>query len=341
MAKILLLSVVKECTKEENLSNYISRISYRAILKSASRDNVKEHSLADDPNLADIILFAEGGCAGPYYELVKRHPYVNDFREKCFLFTTGPMNPIPFLPGIYTSIEKRQYNRNRTRTGFYPYEEEDKVIKFYPDFLERKYLFSFVGSLHTHPVRKKLANLEHARGYIKDTKGVQIQAYISWDVKKIEELKKTFAESINNSKFILCPRGASCSSMRLFESMKMGRAPVIISDQWVPPEGPCWNEFSIRVSEKDVGQIPGILEKNEERSLEMGMLARKEWERWFSIDMYFHNIAEWCLDMKKNRKIPESLHRFFPYMELLRPFHFKNYIKTRIQLFKEHKKIIL
>src|SRR2546423_4170060 len=35
------------------------------------------------------------------------------------------------------------------------------------------------------------------------------------------------------SKFILCSRGVGTSSVRLFDTMRMGRVPVILSDQWL------------------------------------------------------------------------------------------------------------
>ncbi len=113
--------------------------------------------------------------------------------------------------------------------------------------------------------------------------------------------------------------------------MKAGRVPVIISDQWVPPDGPPWNEFSVRILEKDVDKIPRILEKIENNAQQMGRLARQAWEQWFSEEVAFHRITEWCLDIKAHRIMPESIMRWSVYIQLLRPFHFRHSVLGKIK----------
>ena len=49
------------------------------------------------------------------------------------------------------------------------------------------------------------------------------------------DAKRTDADFIRRTRFVLCPRGQGVSSIRLFEVMKSGRVPVIISDAFVPP----------------------------------------------------------------------------------------------------------
>ena len=57
--------------------------------------------------------------------------------------------------------------------------------------------------------------------------------------------------------------------------MQLGRVPVILADDWVPSEGPPWQDFSIRVSE-----LPEILEPLRRDAAEMGRAARAAWEQW-------------------------------------------------------------
>jgi hypothetical protein len=103
-------------------------------------------------------------------------------------------------------------------------------------------------------------SLKHPRAYLENT---------STDIPKREKKNNRFLWSVISpttkrimgifiawSKFVLCPRGYACSRWRLFETMMAGRVPVIISDQWVPPEGPAWERFSVRVSQKHVAQPP-------------------------------------------------------------------------------------
>ena len=146
---------------------------------------------------------------------------------------------------------------------------------------------------------------------------------------------RRYADVCKASKFILCPRGMGASSVRLFDSMRMGRVPVILSDQWVPPEGPRWDKFSVRIPEADFEQIPALLERLESEALQMGMLARAEWEEWFSERVCFHRVVEWCLDIKKHRRVPEAFARFTPFIQYLRPFHFRHLLRTRYYALKK------
>jgi len=69
--------------------------------------------------------------------------------------------------------------------------------------------------------------------------------------------------------------------------MKMGRVPVILSDDWVAPDGPTWLDFSIRVSESRIHELPEIIERYEAQAFTMGKLAREAWEKWFSPDVIY------------------------------------------------------
>jgi len=128
---------------------------------------------------------------------------------------------------------------------------------------------------------------------------------------------------LRDSRFILCPTGAGTSTPRFFEAMKAGRVPVILSDNWVAPEGPRWQAFSLRVPERDVRLLPQILEQHETRAAAMGMLAREEFERWFSETVCFHRIVEWCLDIRRSRRLPERLMQRVVLWQLLLPFNFR------------------
>ena len=91
--------------------------------------------------------------------------------------------------------------------------------------------------------------------------------------------------------------------------MKAGRVPVILSDDWVPPEGPAWESFSLIVPEREVARVPEILESHEHAAAEMGRRAREQWEQWFSASASFHRIVEWCLSIQRSRRMPERLMR--------------------------------
>jgi len=107
-----------------------------------------------------------------------------------------------------------------------------------------------------------------------------------------------YVSILQKSKFILCPRGFSPSSWRCFETMKVGRVPVIVSDEWVPPPGLPWDKFSIRIPEAEVESIPALLESLEYRAEEMGKKARQEWFAHFSIEQSFNWLISRCLEIQ-------------------------------------------
>jgi hypothetical protein len=329
MAQVLLLSVAPDQTGDD-----YNRGAFRKLLESAQADTFAKHSLTDDPAAADLILFAELYGAGAYFQSVRRHPWVKKFREKCFLFCSNDF-VIPFLPGVYASIERR-WASARTRSGFYLAVSENEFVDFSAPHDGLTYLYSFLGAADTAPVRRNLATLSHARGYFRDT-SAEYPDVLSGklDATTMREYWRRYAEICKQSKFILCPRGMGTSSVRLFDTMRMGRVPVILSDQWVEPEGPCWEKFSLRIIEANFACLPDLLEERESAATEMGLLARAQWEQWFSQEVCFHRIVEWCLDIRKHRRIPEKWAHFLPYIQYLRPFHFRHLLRTKYHAWQQ------
>jgi hypothetical protein len=330
MASVVLLSAAPEPGDPYN------RGAFRKLFESAQIDTFKKHVLTNDPSLADAILFAELFGAGPYFQAVRKHPFVQRFREKCFLFCSNDFI-IPFLPGVYASIEKSWLSR-RTRSGFYLAVSENEFLNFDRPRDDLTYLYSFLGTVDTAPVRLNLATLSHGRSFFQDTSGEDREVQTGkLDFAGLQRYWRRYAEVFKQSKFILCPRGLGASSVRLFDAMRMSRVPVVLSDQWVEPEGPCWNKFSLRIREADYAQIPTLLERYESKAVQMGMLARAQWEEWFSEPVCFHRVVEWCLQIKRDRRIPERIARLIPFIQYLRPFHFRHLLRTKYHAWKQRK----
>jgi hypothetical protein len=329
MARVLLLSAAR--TEDENDYN---RGAFRKLRESAVSNTFRVHALTSDAGAADVILFAELYGAGPYFEAVRRHPFVKKFREKCFLFSSNGF-VIPFLPGVYASIEKR-WASPRTVSGFYLGVSENEFFTLTPPREDLPYLYSFVGAVDNAPVRRSLQTLTHPRSFFRDTsKDFQRALHNEFSAEEGRDYRRRYANAIQASKFILCPRGLGVSSVRLFDAMRMARVPVILSDEWVEPIGPCWENFSIRIPEKDFALVPKLLEAREAQALEMGRLARAQWEEWFAEPVCFHRVVEWCLFIKQRRQLPEKWARFLPYIQYLRPFHFRHLLRTRYQAWKK------
>ncbi|MDQ6626005.1 MAG: glycosyltransferase family 47 protein [Verrucomicrobiota bacterium] len=323
MASVYLLSAAPDAERSEaNVSALV------ALQTSADADIFGVHSLTTDPHTADLILFAELWGAGMQFQAVRRHPLVRRYREKCFLFSSTAF-PIPFLPGVYASIEARRRSR-RTCGGFHVMPMQNEFTSFAPPADDLPYLFSFIGSARNAPVRQQLAHLSHPRGYFCDTAAEFQQAlHGRMSPDELRDYARRFVDITKASKFVLCPRGLGAATIRLMEAMRVGRAPVIISDGWVAPVGPDWDGCSIRVREGEIDRIPRLLEEMESKSAAMGNLARQQWELWFSEKAAFHRVVDWCLQIREERILPESLARLPAYLHLLQPFHLRWLFRPR------------
>jgi Exostosin family len=279
----------------------------------------RTHHLVSAPDDADIILFSDSlsNTQGD----VREHELSKRFRHKVFIYSVHDRE-VPLLPGVYTCTENRWYDPSHIRSGFYIKVIDHDWIQSTPVKENPKYLFSFCGSFDTHPLRSQLASLEG--GFVRDTSkdegrgfGKSAEMYQRWQAE--------YFGIMHDSMFVLCPRGVAPSSYRIFEAMKAGRVPVIIADDWVPPIGPNWHEFALRVPEKLLQDTPQMLERLADRAPEMGARAAEAWERWFSRERAFETVVSWCLQIAEGQHNDATFRRYRPLLQLARP-HFLRHV---------------
>ncbi len=321
MAQVYLLSV----TEPDDIRGQLE-VNY--LRHSASQDIFRQHTLVEDPENADLILFAEREGD---LKRVCQHPLLRQFREKSFV-----VNPrykgLPFVPGVYASVSRAYHDRRRTRPGHYPEVVENEFFSAQPFPQSPTYLFSFVGAVWTAPVRKQLAHLDHPHRFFLDTapEGIDLKKTAQALAEGERTYIRRYVDICRQSAFVLCPRGTGPSSLRLFESMLLGRAPVIVSDDWVAPDGPDWGSFSLQVPEKEVARIPRLLEQHAAQAKVMGQQARKTWEDWFSETVTFHHTVEKCLEIQRRRPLPESVLRYWCYAQVLQPGYLRKVYRTEV-----------
>jgi hypothetical protein len=292
--------------------------------ESAAQDPFGCHQLSDNPNDADIILFVETHIHDPYLLSVSHHPVYRSFPDKCFVYHDDD-NAIAVLRGIYPSIRKRDYFIDRCRAGGYIARiAENDAIRYDPAERRRKWLYSFMGEANS-AVRLALFRGIHSDGLVRDTTGTRL-----WRMEpgpKRDRFTTEYAQTMLDSQFILCPAGYGPSTYRLFEAMEMGRVPIILSDEWVPPPGPAWSAFSLQVPERLVDQIPSILTKLSDRHEAMGRQARLAWEQWFAKPVCFHRLIELCADIQATP--PLRCSKLRAWATLLHRPHLRNYVRPR------------
>jgi Exostosin family len=253
------------------------------------------HSFTDNPEEADAILVPD-----IMFTFTQQRQFLSNFLDKCYALDCKD-RPHLIIPGLYASGLKL-FHKHRIRGSSYLFNRHRRNI--FLDFSgfgsEKHYLFSFIGG-STSWVRKRLLNLNFSRDDILIQCSTGTYNHWSDDQKNRDEIQKNYVDSIQKSKFALCPRGIGTSSIRLFEVMELGVCPIIISDNWLPPQGPDWNRFALFVKESEIENLPSIAESYASESEERGRLARLAWEENFSDSHCFNRCIESIDDLKKSR----------------------------------------
>jgi hypothetical protein len=264
----------------------------------------KQHRLAESVSDADAILFVENSRYhdDPFFSRLKSHPLVRRHRDRCFMYNEHD-HPWCVLPGVYCSMAARWFDSGRQRATRYirllnPVE---------PSPIEHAdILFSFVGNSQI-PLRRQILQLKSSRAVLEDT-----NSFNAFFAKGTTNNHSRYAEVLRRTKFVVCPRGSGTSSIRLFETLRAGRVPIIVSDQWVAPEGPDWASCSFRVRERDIANIEQIAAHAEPFWPGMAANARKAWEEWFADEVLFDRIGDEVTRLQRHHSIPERIAQHIP-----------------------------
>jgi hypothetical protein len=194
----------------------------------------------------------------------------------------------PLLRGCYTSLGKHAIDLISFRSICYPsvYNWETENIRSEDTRCEKRLMASFRGNLESHIIRRRLAKIYRDSSSIRVT-NASAGWYAHSDIQR-----KDFVTEALDSHFILCPRGHSPSTYRLYEAMALGRCPVIISDDWAPPQNIDWPSCSLRVAENEIAHLPKFLEGKLQYSDQLGAAARREWEKSFRCTTKFSYFAQ-------------------------------------------------
>jgi hypothetical protein len=269
------------------------------------------HSLASTPDTAHIVLLHLSylpnlGAIDPWRVSVSKHELLEEFRRKCLILDLDD-KALPFAPGLYAAISRRWFNPlyHRSVPYIHHYLWNDSLEPS-ASIESSRFLFSFVGASDTHPCRSHVLKVNDPRGFLKDTSSVD-----PWkDTIVKREWQRQYTDVIHSSKFVLCPRGRASSSVRLYEVMKAGRVPVVISDDWVPPPGPDWDSFCVFLPQRAIHNIPEILRDRERDAYAMSVAARTTWVEWFSKEVLFDRLVDWCLEIQSNGRYADGWSRW-------------------------------
>jgi hypothetical protein len=248
----------------------------------------KAHTLVNSPEEAEMILLV--GSFGDDPHRLLDHPLYRAFAERCAVYTEDD-NYLPLAPGIYcSSIVDENSRAGRTFSYSYASASGKYSNRFVVDTdASKRYLFSFQGG-STSMLRKRMFNLNFNRT---DVLIENTSTYYHWDLTQPDrdDRQRQYAETLITSNFVLCPRGAGSGSIRLFEVMSAGIAPVLISDDYLLPPHVPWETFLLRIAERDIARLPELIEQHLTEATERGTLARQAWVDHFAPDKEFDAIV--------------------------------------------------
>ncbi len=276
------------------------------ILAMHARSRTGLHQFTDDPDQADIILLAgdlESLAEARANQVLARYP------EKTMAYSEIDAL-VPYVPGVYGSAAKPGgLDLKRTQSGIYfsRYSSSMNPEVRHRSGEPKQLLFCFRGrrdcrvraDILSHPYNRSDVQVLETTGYMHWNNGIVGQ----------RESQKDYADALAQSHFALCPRGMGFGSIRLFEVMEMGIAPVLLADRYALPPGPNWSSFLLQIPERDVAQLPQLLEPRIAESGERGRLARLAWEQFFAPELIFDRMIDQLQTIRSQKLLPEKLYR--------------------------------
>lgn len=110
-------------------------------------------------------------------------------------------------------------------------------------------------------------------------------------------LAKEFLNSIVNSDFVLTPKGDGNFSNRFFETLSLGRIPVLIDTECILPLENVidYSKIIVRVPARDISKLPNIISDfynklNNDEFVETQKNARKVFETYLRYDSFFNRL---------------------------------------------------
>ncbi len=256
------------------------------------------HQLAASPEEADLIVLC--GSFTRDRHLLTGHPLYRRFPHKTTVYSCDD-HYCPLAPGVYASPRRGLSTvlgrvQSHAFASSYGLRANAAVLgagahsdRGAPT--PKSLLCSFEGS-STSRVRRRLFALEvdPDEVRIRDTSS----SYRHFDQAPSEQGagQESYVSTMLSSQFALCPRGVGTGTLRLFEAMSLGVAPVLISDRYVLPRGPAWDSFLVRIPERRAADVVAILRPLAPQSAARARLARAAWEQWFAPDVIFDRLVD-------------------------------------------------
>jgi len=252
---------------------------------------------------ADVIIIQEENSFKnfKYITDLESDEIISTYPEKVFTINSDDC-ATGLLRGLYTSLPKYRFNSSIHAIVPYMHFPNDLVFAGHSMNIAPVYLASWRGNTKSNRIRSKMVSS------LKSKNGFYLETTNSWLNHDLDE-KKSYVNLIRAAKFSLCPAGWAPVSFRIYESMALGRCPVIIADDFEPPKGPDWKDFAVFYPQKDINLLSSFLCQNEQLAKDYGKNAFEVWKRYFCADVvkeyYTHTLLSLIYQTPKTSKEAE------------------------------------
>ena len=222
--------------------------------------------------------------------LLERLPHYRAFPEKHVLLDNSDLDALLRRPRGH--LFKTSANYRLTDILPLHYNVPDPGPS--PPIAHARFDVSFQGSITTSPVRQSMNLWRYGwTGWRIHFRAVEPYWTLPADARTA--LARSYTESVRASRFALCPRGRGLNSRRFFETLALGRIPVLYGDAArLPLENVIpWDRFVVRVPEGFGRWTPDFVEAFLARNdlEEASQLARNVWLQYFAPSRFRHFLV--------------------------------------------------
>lgn len=261
----------------------------------ASLDPQCPHSLTDDEAAADAILLTDAVGGPRLADALLHDRSIRTHWSKVFIHSEEA-RPFRLVPGLYTSLPRRAGDEDFARAIGYPCWTPSAMnlcidqSAAAPPERDPDLLYSFIGR-RSHGVRDRLFDISHRPDTTYVVDSTSSYRHFAGDATTPGDAQRRYVDIALRSRFALCPRGWATSTLRLYEMMALGVAPVVLADRWVPPRGPDWARCAVFVPERHVADLPRILEERRDEWRTLGAAAFEAFREYFSPQRQFRTMT--------------------------------------------------
>jgi hypothetical protein len=267
----------------------------------ASLDPECPHRLVERVEDADAILLTDAPGGPDLASALLSDPTIRAHADRVYIHSEEA-RPFRLLPGLYTSLPRRAGDEEIARAIGYPCWTPSGMNRCidqraeYPPQRDPDLLYSFVGR-RCHPVRDRIFEMTHdpRSTVVFDT--LRTYRHYAGGVGKPPEAQRSYVDIALRSRFALCPRGWATSTLRVYEMMALGVAPVILADRWVPPAGPDWSRCAVFVPERLAHDLASILAERADEWRVMGDEAFAAFKEHFAPERQFRTLTNALADL--------------------------------------------